>query len=88
MPKTTTDGKRDVRNAVVYGLLVAQAIHASVKFSMIVRNGVNYLNQLRSTFFLLQEKTKLVRFNLAYNQTPLNLVQNTHDLEAVELLME
>jgi ankyrin repeat protein len=85
---TTTDGKRDVRHAVVYGPLVAKAIHASDKFSMIVRNGVNYITQLRSTLALLQEKTKLVRFSLGRNQTPLHYAcRGAHD-EACKIILE
>jgi len=84
----TTSGKRDLRHAVVYGPLVRNAIHASDKFSMIVRNGVNYLTELRSTLALLQEKTKLVRFNLGQNQTPLHFgSREAHD-EACKIILE
>ena len=85
----TTEGKKDLRHAVVYGPLVQAAVHASDKFSMILRNGANYLSQFKSTLALLQEKTKLVRFSLGrQNETLLHFAaREAHD-EACEIILE
>lgn len=84
----TTEGKRDLRHAVFYGPLVRNALHASDKFSMIIRNDTNYLTNLKSTLALLQEKTKLVRFNLGQYQTPLHFAaREAHD-ETCEVILE
>lgn len=84
----TTEGERDLRHSVTYGPLVNYALHASDKFSMVIRNGAGYLTNLRSTLALLQEKTKLVRFNLGQQQFPLHFAAwEAHD-EACKIILE
>jgi hypothetical protein len=85
----TTEGKKDHRYAVIYGPLVQGAVHASDKFSMILRNGANYLSQFKSTLAFLQEKTKLVRFSMgSQNETLLHFAaREAHD-EACEIILE
>jgi ankyrin repeat protein len=85
----TTEGKKDHRYAVIYGPLVQGAVHASDKFSMILRNGANYLSQFKSTLAFLQEKTKLVRFSMGcQNETLLHFAaREAHD-EACEIILE
>lgn len=84
----TIEGKRDLRQAVLYSPLVIQALHASDKFSMIIRNGPSYLTNLKSTSALLQEKTKLSRFNLGESQAPLHFAaQEAHD-ETCKVILE
>ena len=85
----TTEGKKDHRHAVIYGPLVRGAVHASGEFSMILRNGANYLSQFKSTLALLQEKTKLVRFSMgSQNETLLHFpAHEAHD-EACEIILE
>ncbi|KAI1459630.1 ankyrin [Annulohypoxylon moriforme] len=84
----TTEGKKDVRQTVLYGPLVRHAVHGSDKFSMITRNGADYLNSLRSTLTLLQDKTKLVRFGVGTNETLLHYAaKEAHD-EACQIILE
>lgn len=88
VPVTTT-GDRDLRHAVLYHPLVNKAVHASDKFSMILRNGARYLDRLRSTLALLQEKTRLVRFTLGGHQETLLhfAAREAHD-EACRVILE
>ena len=60
--RMTSDGKPDLRHALFYGPVIANAVHAADMFSMILRNGKTYLAALRSTLDLLREKTRLVNF--------------------------
>lgn len=85
----TTEGKKDLRHAVIYGPLVRGAVHASDKFSTILRNGANYLSQFKSTLALLQEKTKLVHFKIdGQSETLLHFAaREAHD-EACEIILE
>ncbi|OTA54509.1 ankyrin [Hypoxylon sp. EC38] len=84
----TTEGKVDRRFAVYYGPLVRLAVHASDKFSMVLRNGPNYLDNLKSTLALLQEKTKFIRFSLGENETLLHFAaREAHD-EACKVILE
>jgi hypothetical protein len=85
----TTEGKKDHRHAVIYGPLVRGAVHASGEFSMILRNGANYLSQFKSTLALLQEKTKLVRFSMgSQNETLLHFAAHEAHDEACEIILE
>ncbi|KAI0114197.1 ankyrin [Hypoxylon sp. NC0597] len=85
---TTTEGKKDYRFAVFYGPLVRLAVHASDKFSMVLRNGTSYLDNLKSTLALLQEKTKFIRFELGQNETLLHFAaKEAHD-EACKAILE
>lgn len=85
----TTKGNKDSRHAVVYGPLVRGAVHASDKFSMILRNGAHYLSQFKSTLAFLQEKTKLIRFSMGgENETLLHFAaREAHD-DACEIILE
>ncbi len=85
----TTEGNKDLRYVIVYGPLVRLAVHASDKFSMILRNGADYLSQFKATLDLLQEKTKLVRFNVGgHKETLLHFAAcEAHD-EACEIILE
>lgn len=80
---TTTEGKKDSRQAVMYGPLVRNAVHAADKFSMILRNGANYEAQMKSTLSLLKEKTAKVRFTVGdkgQNETLIHLAaREAHD---------
>ncbi|KAI0886549.1 ankyrin [Annulohypoxylon maeteangense] len=84
----TTEGKKDVRHTVLYGPLIRHAVRASDKFSMIMRNGADYLNSLKSTLALLQEKTRLVKFSVGTNETLIHYaVKEAHD-EACKIILE
>ncbi|KAI0895279.1 ankyrin repeat-containing domain protein [Annulohypoxylon nitens] len=84
---TTTEGKKDNRFTVMYGGLVAQAVHASDKFSMITRNGADYLDCLRSTLSFLKEKSKGIKHTVR-NLTLLHYAaKEAHD-EACEIILE
>ncbi|KAI2465957.1 ankyrin [Annulohypoxylon bovei var. microspora] len=84
----TTEGKKDVRYIVMYGPLVKHAVHGSDKFSMILRNGADYLNTLKSTLAFLQEKTRLVKFRVEANETlPHYAAREAHD-EACKVILE
>lgn len=85
---TTTEGSRDPRFTVVYGPLVRNAVHSSDKFSMILRNRSDYLDALKSTLAFLQDKTKLVQFNMGQNETLLHYAaREAHD-EACQVILE
>ena len=85
---TTSQGTRDNRYVAFYGPLVRYAVSASDKFSMILRNGLSYIDQLKSTLALLQEKTERIRFNLGQNETLLHMAaKGAHD-EACQSILE
>ena len=85
----TTDGKRDLRHAVIYGPLVRLAVHASDKFSMILRNGTKHLSQLQSTLTFLQEKTTLIKFRLGNSsETLLHFAASGAHEEACAIILE
>ncbi|KAI1413517.1 ankyrin [Hypoxylon sp. FL1857] len=84
----TTEGKKDNRFVVLYGPLVSHAVHASDKFSMILRNGADYLNSLKSTLAFLQEKTKLIQFSLGKNETLLHFAAKAAHDEACKVILE
>ena len=50
----------DARKVVLYGPLLWYAVHSADKFSMILRNGPNYLDRLHTTLAFLREKTELI----------------------------
>ena len=84
----TSDGKFDKRHAVMFGPLLEQAIHASDKFSMILRNGQKYLSRLYDTLDLLREKTKYVNTQSQFQGNMLYFaVSEAHD-EVVEYMLE
>jgi ankyrin repeat protein len=60
------DEKRsDPRYAVEYGPLLFRAIKAADKFSMVLRNGVNYISNLHETLDIIHERTRLI--GMAWN---------------------
>lgn len=87
-PKTT-EGKSDLRYAVLYGPLVRQALHASDKFSMILRNNSKYIEKLHATLSFLQKKTVLINFRLGNRgETTLYLAASKGHNEAVEFMLQ
>ena len=88
LPVTVT-GQQDLRFAVVYGPLVQKAVHASDKFSMMLRHGQNYMSRLRSTLEFLQEKTRLIRFSIGgENETLLHFAALKAHEEACEIILD
>lgn len=84
----TTEGKKDLRFAITYGPLVIQAVYAADKFSMILRNGPQYLTRLHATLDLLREKTKMINFSSSFNGSMLYYaVSEAHD-EVVEYMFK
>ncbi|KAM3087805.1 hypothetical protein ACMFMG_001876 [Clarireedia jacksonii] len=79
----------DKRYVFNYGPLVRNAIHAADRFSMILRNGTQHLENLHATLKYLKEKTVLIKFQVAFNgESPLLLAaQEAHD-EVVEWILE
>ncbi|KAF2147808.1 ankyrin [Myriangium duriaei CBS 260.36] len=59
----SNDNRNDKRFALRYGPLVSAAIKAADKFSMILRNGKEYLHRLHSTLDLLREKITMITFS-------------------------
>ena len=85
----TTDGQQDLRFAVLYGPLVRFAVHASDKFSMMLRNGQKYISRLRFTLEFLQEKTRLIFFSLGgENETLLHFAALKAREEACEIILD
>ena len=84
----TTDGKKDDRHAVLYGPLVEKALHGSDRFSMILRNGIQYHTCLKSTLTLLEEKTRLIRFYLGNNHTVISFAASEAHDEACEIILD
>ena len=84
----TSDGKIDKRYALMFGPVIQVAIRASDKFSMILRNGSDYLNHLHATLDLLREKTEYVNTQETFNGNMLYFaVSGAHD-EAVEYMFK
>lgn len=84
----TSDGKIDKRKALIFGPVLQEAIRASDKFSMILRNGSDYLNHLHATLDLLREKTEYVNTQSTFNGNMLYYaVSEAHD-EAVEYMFK
>ena len=82
------DGNFDPRKVVMYGPLVRNAVHASDKFSMILRHGKQHLLRLHSTLDFLREKTKLINFSTQVSGSLLYFaVSELHD-EAVEYMFQ
>ena len=80
----TSDGKIDKRKALIFGPVLAEAIRASDRFSMILRNGSGYLDHLHATLDLLREKTEYVNTQSSFNGNMLYYaVAEAHD-EVVE----
>lgn len=87
-PKTT-EGKRDLRHALPYGPLVRQALHASDKFSMILRNGPKYLEKLHATLSFLKKKISLINFRLGNRgETMLYLAASKGHDEAIAFILQ
>lgn len=85
----TAAGKKDSRHTVLYGPLVQAAIHASDKFSMIVRNGTKYLDRLKSTLRLLQQRAGLIRFSAGEpTETLLHFAARAAHDEACEIILQ
>ena len=85
---TTSDGKTDKRKVVMFGPIIEQAIHASDRFSMILRNGTKYLNRLHATLDLLREKTEYVNTKTQFQGNMLYFaVAEAHD-EVVGYMLE
>lgn len=82
----------DARHAVIYGELVYSAVHSADKFSMILRNGTQYLNRMHATLDLLREKTALVRISRiklgSTSRTVFYLAVNEGHDEVVEYIIE
>lgn len=77
----TTEGKIDPRFAVTYGPLIRETVNGADRFSMILRNGSEYLDRLHSTLGLLQEKTLHVNFQDSFQGNMLYFaVSQAHDL--------
>lgn len=84
----TTEGKKDPRFAITYGPLVIQAVYAADKFSMILRNGPQYLTRLHATLDLFREKTKMINFSNSFDGSMLYYaVSGAHD-EVVEYMFK
>lgn len=86
--QTTTDGRPELRHALMYGSVVQDTIHSADRFSMILRNGPEYLARLHATLGLLQEKTKLINFQSSFGGNVLYYaVSEAHD-EVVEYMLK
>ena len=84
----TSDGKIDKRKALFFGPVIEEAIHASDRFSMILRNGSEYLNRLHATLDLLREKTVYVNTQSTFHGSMLYFaVSEAHD-EVVEYMFK
>jgi ankyrin repeat protein len=75
---------------ILYGPVVKLAIHTSDKFSMIIRHGAHYLEQLESTLRLLHQKTKNIRMLTVKNSydTAIGFAASQAHDEAVEVLLK
>jgi ankyrin repeat protein len=63
-------------------------LHAADKFSMILRNGTNYRQQLESTLEFLRDKTEKITLDLGERETLLHFAaREAHD-EACEIILE
>ena len=81
-----TTGQPDLRFALMYGPVVIAAVHAADKFSMVLRNGEEYLTALHSTLDLLREKTRFINFQSQVGGSLLyHVVSEAHD-EVVEYM--
>ena len=86
--RVTTEGKPDLRHAVLYGPLVSGAIKAAEKYSMILRHGIEWLNYLHKTLDFLREKTKMINFSSRFQGSTLYYaVQGAHD-EVVDYMFQ
>lgn len=84
----TTEGKPDLRHAVLFGPLVESAIKGADKYSMILRHGVEWLTSLHQTLDLLREKTKLIYFSSRFHGSTLHYaVAGAHD-EVVDYMFQ
>ena len=84
----TSDGKIDKRVAFLYGPVIEVAIHASDRFSMILRNGSEFLNRLHATLDLLRGKTEFINTQSTFNGNMLYFaVSEAHD-EVVEYMFK
>ena len=84
----TSDGKIDKRKALIFGPVIQEAIRASDRFSMILRNGSDYFNHLHATLDLLREKTEYVNTQSTFHGNMLYFaVSEAHD-EAVEYMFK
>ena len=76
----TSDGKIEKRYALMFGPVIKEAIRASDRFSMILRNGSDYLNHLHATLDLLREKTEFINTQRPFNDNMLYFaVSGAHD---------
>ena len=84
----TSDGKIDKRKALIFGPIIQEAIRASDRFSMILRNGSDYVNCLHATLDLLREKTEYINFQSIFDGNMLYFaVSEAHD-DAVEYMFK
>ena len=84
----TTEGKPDLRHAVLFGPLIKSAIRAADKYSMILRHGVEWLTSLHKTLDLLREKTKLITFSSHFHGSTLYYaVEGAYD-EVVDYMFQ
>ena len=80
--------KTDSRFVVIYGPIIWSAVHAADKFSMILRNGADYITKLHCTLDLLRERTQLVNFELSYGGSMIYCaVSGAHD-EVVDYMFQ
>jgi ankyrin repeat protein len=85
----TTEGKKDLRFALPYRPLVWQALRASDKFTMILRNGPKYLEKLHATLTFLQQKTKFINFWLGDRGETIYYIEASGGRdEAVEFMLQ
>ena len=84
----TSDGKPDKRKTLLFGPVIQEAIYASDRFSMILRNGSEYLTRLHATLDLLREKTIYINIQSTFNGSMLYFaVAEAHD-EVVEYMFK
>ena len=80
--------KSDTRHVVLYGAIIQQAVHAADRFSMILRNGADYLNKLHCTLNFLRKKTQLVNFQQSFGGSLIYYaVSQAHD-EVVDYMFQ
>ena len=81
-------GEPELRYALMYGPVVDSAIADSNKFSMIIRNGEDYLTAVHSTLDLLRERTRYIDFESQFGGSLLYyVVSKTHD-EVLEYMFD
>ena len=81
-------GEPELRYALMYGPVVDSAIVDADKFSMILRNGEDYLPALHSTLDLLRERTRFIDFESQFAGSMLYyVVSKTHD-EILEYMFD